>query len=156
MCSRCQATRPPHLYGIGTDAHRTSPVLPAICRSSSSSSSWSRRSACSSWMRRWCPRRGTWTSSCWGRHRGSGARWEGTGLEGEYEQNIMKSLSRTRQPWSQCPHPFPNLPSPLPTHHQTWWTVGARAPEPEPVVDANQDRAINILLSIVGMHLFES
>ena len=36
---------------------------------------------------------------------------------------------------------------------QTWWTVEARAPEPEADVDATQQRALMILVKIVGMHL---
>ena len=39
---------------------------------------------------------------------------------------------------------------------QTWWTVDARAPEPDGVIDANQDRAISILLAILGLHLLDT
>ena len=48
------------------------------------------------------------------------------------------------------------LPSSSHTRKQTWWTVNARAPEPDGVIDANQDRAISTLLIILGMHLFDT
>ncbi len=35
----------------------------------------------------------------------------------------------------------------------TWWTVDARAPEPEPVLDNQLERALSILTQIVGMKL---
>ena len=40
-----------------------------------------------------------------------------------------------------------------PSSPQTWWTVEARAPDPEADVDATQQRALMILVKIVGMHL---
>ena len=46
--------------------------------------------------------------------------------------------------------------SPPPHMRQTWWTVDARAPEPDGVIDANQDRAISILLAILGLHLLDT
>lgn len=37
--------------------------------------------------------------------------------------------------------------------HRTWWTVAANAPEPEPTVQPEQERALAIMVKIVGMHL---
>ncbi len=37
--------------------------------------------------------------------------------------------------------------------HPTWWTVDARAPEPEPVLHDFLTRALGILTQIVGMRL---
>ena len=37
--------------------------------------------------------------------------------------------------------------------NQTWWTVDAKAPEPDRSVDAGSTRVITILLSLLGMHL---
>lgn len=39
---------------------------------------------------------------------------------------------------------------------KTWWTVEAKAPEPPGVVDTNTERALRILLQIIGMHLHEA
>ncbi len=43
----------------------------------------------------------------------------------------------------------------LPTspRSKTWWTVDARAPEAEGIVDSDTERALRILLQILGMHL---
>ena len=37
----------------------------------------------------------------------------------------------------------------------TWWTVDARAPEPDSTVQENTARALSILLKILGMRLLQ-
>lgn len=48
------------------------------------------------------------------------------------------------------------LSAPPGVRAHTWWTVEARAPEPAPVVEKDQERALSILVKIVGMHLPEA
>lgn len=43
--------------------------------------------------------------------------------------------------------------APAGVRNRTWWTVDAVAPEPDPVVDAQMERAFTILTTIVGMRL---
>ena len=37
--------------------------------------------------------------------------------------------------------------------NQTWWTVDAKAPEPDRSVDAGSARVISILMGLLDMHL---
>ena len=46
------------------------------------------------------------------------------------------------------PHPLRSL--------KTWWTVEARAPDPEARVDPTQQRALSLLIQLSGMHLAEA
>ncbi len=36
---------------------------------------------------------------------------------------------------------------------RTWWTVDARAPDPQATVGEDQARALAIMVKIVGLHL---
>ena len=45
------------------------------------------------------------------------------------------------------------LTAPPGVRSQTWWTVEARAPDPSPIIDPTQQRALAILTKIAGMHL---
>ncbi|KAG1678758.1 hypothetical protein FOA52_012798 [Chlamydomonas sp. UWO 241] len=44
-------------------------------------------------------------------------------------------------------------PSGVAARHRTWWTVATRAPEPDAVVGLEQERALAIMVKIMGMHL---
>ncbi|GAX81636.1 hypothetical protein CEUSTIGMA_g9064.t1 [Chlamydomonas eustigma] len=48
------------------------------------------------------------------------------------------------------------LSSPPGVRAKTWWTVDAHAPEPSPDVEPAQSRALDLLLSIMGLHLVDS
>ncbi|GIL66635.1 hypothetical protein Vafri_20126 [Volvox africanus] len=45
------------------------------------------------------------------------------------------------------------LSAPEGARHKTWWTVDVRAPEADGTVDLDTERALRILLQILGMHL---
>eukprot|EP00798_Chlamydomonas_sp_ICE-L_P023775 gene23775-9334_t len=45
------------------------------------------------------------------------------------------------------------MSAPAGVENRTWWTVDAHAPEPDSGVDENTERALNILVKIIGMRL---
>lgn len=45
------------------------------------------------------------------------------------------------------------LSAPEGARNKTWWTVDVRAPEADGTVDSDTERALRILLQILGMHL---
>lgn len=46
-----------------------------------------------------------------------------------------------------------HLDAPPGVRAKTWWTVEAKAPEPDSILGSNHERALKILVKIVGLHL---